>query len=126
MLALKLVLRGAGEVATYVFDEVDAGIGGVTADAVGQQIRTVADHRQVLCVTHLPQIAAFADVHFHVAKSDVDGHTETEVRLLDAGARKQEMARMLGGADVSESALSHANEMLQRVKKRKSRSRRAR
>ena len=111
MLALKLSLRRADEVATYVFDEVDAGIGGATAQVVGSQIRAVADHRQVLCVTHLPQIAAFADHHFHVEKAEVAGRTETHVRKLGAAARKDELARMLGGQATSK-ARAHAAELL--------------
>jgi DNA repair protein RecN (Recombination protein N) len=111
MLALKLVLRRADEVATYVFDEVDAGIGGATAQVVGSQIRAVADHRQVLCVTHLPQIAAFADQHFHVEKTEIAGRTETHVRKLGAAARKDELARMLGGHATSK-AKAHAAELL--------------
>ena len=114
MLALKLSLRRADEVATYVFDEVDAGIGGATAQVVGVQIRAVADvesGRQVLCVTHLPQIAAFADHHFHVAKTEVGGRTETHVRRLSMSARKDELARMLGGHATSK-AKAHAAELL--------------
>jgi DNA repair protein RecN (Recombination protein N) len=111
MLALKLVLRRADEVATYVFDEVDAGIGGATAQVVGHQIRSVADHRQVLCVTHLPQIAAFADHHFHVEKTEVAGRTETHVVRLGTTARKDELARMLGGQATSK-AKAHAAELL--------------
>jgi DNA repair protein RecN (Recombination protein N) len=112
MLALKLALRHADEVATYVFDEVDAGIGGAAAQTVGAKIRELSRQRQVLCVTHLPQIAAFADRHFHVAKSETGGRTETEVTQLDADARRAEMARMLGGTTVTEHALAHADEML--------------
>jgi DNA repair protein RecN (Recombination protein N) len=111
MLALKLALRSADEVATYVFDEVDAGIGGATAQVVGAQIRAVADHRQVLCVTHLPQIAAYADHHFHVEKTEVAGRTETHVRRLTGTARKDELARMLGGHATSK-AKAHAGELL--------------
>jgi DNA repair protein RecN (Recombination protein N) len=114
MLALKLALRRADEVATYVFDEVDTGIGGATAQVVGAQIRAVAaldGGRQVLCVTHLPQIAAFADHHFHVEKSEVGGRTETHVRKLSAAARKDELARMLGGHATSK-AKAHAAELL--------------
>ena len=111
MLALKLALRSADEVATYVFDEVDAGIGGATAQVVGVQIRAVADHRQVLCVTHLPQIAAYADHHFHVEKTEVAGRTETHVRRLSGTARKDELARMLGGHATSK-AKAHAAELL--------------
>ncbi len=111
MLALKLTLRRAEEVATYVFDEVDAGIGGATAHAVGALIRAVADHRQVLCVTHLPQIAAYADAHYHVEKVEVGGRTETVVKKLGAAARKDELARMLGGAATAR-ARAHAAELL--------------
>ncbi|MDX2092783.1 MAG: DNA repair protein RecN [Kofleriaceae bacterium] len=118
MLALKLSLRRADEVATYVFDEVDTGIGGATAQVVGSQIRAVAGDRgsgdtgrQVLCVTHLPQIAAYADHHFHVEKAEVGGRTETHVRKLSAAARKDELARMLGGHATSK-AKAHAAELL--------------
>jgi DNA repair protein RecN (Recombination protein N) len=117
MLALKLALRRADEVATYVFDEVDAGIGGATAQAVGSQIRAVAavhagqPGRQVLCVTHLAQIAAFADHHFHVEKTEVGGRTETHVTKLSAAARKDELARMLGGQATTK-ARAHAAELL--------------
>ncbi|MDQ3298803.1 MAG: DNA repair protein RecN, partial [Myxococcota bacterium] len=114
MLALKLSLRRADEVATYVFDEVDTGIGGATAQVVGAQIRAVAasdSGRQVLCVTHLPQIAAFADHHFHVEKAEVGGRTETHVRKLNATARKDELARMLGGHATTK-ARAHAAELL--------------
>ncbi|MFN0251888.1 MAG: DNA repair protein RecN [Kofleriaceae bacterium] len=121
MLALKLGLQSAGRadhVATYVFDEVDAGIGGATAQVVGSQIRAVAGDRgtgargrQVLCVTHLPQIAAFADQHFHVEKAEVAGRTETRVKKLTVAARKDELARMLGGQATSK-AKAHAAELL--------------
>jgi DNA repair protein RecN (Recombination protein N) len=114
MLALKLGLLTSGridDVATYVFDEVDTGVGGATAQVVGAQIRALADHRQVLCVTHLPQIAAFADHHFHVEKGEQGGRTETHVRRLGAAARKDELARMLGGHATSK-AKAHAAELL--------------
>ncbi len=114
MLALKLALRSADEVATYVFDEVDTGIGGATAQVVGAQIRAVASSengRQVLCVTHLPQIAAFADHHFHVEKTELAGRTETHVKKLTGTARKDELARMLGGSATSK-ARAHAAELL--------------
>jgi DNA repair protein RecN (Recombination protein N) len=119
MLALKLALQSAGRaepVATYVFDEVDSGIGGATAQVVGSQIRAISSSeadasRQVLCVTHLPQIAAYADHHFHVEKSEVAGRIETHVRRLTAAARKDELARMLGGS-VTSKAKAHAAELL--------------
>jgi DNA repair protein RecN (Recombination protein N) len=112
MLALKLVLQRAEPVAAYVFDEVDAGIGGGTAEVVGQKIRAVAAHRQVLCVTHLPQIAALADRHFRVSKAEVDGRTETAVVALAAAARRDELARMLGGLTITAEARAHAEAML--------------
>jgi len=114
MLALKQGLLTSGridDVATFVFDEVDAGIGGATAQVVGAKIRALADHRQVLCVTHLPQIAAFADHHFHVEKTEQGGRTETHVKKLGAAARKDELARMLGGHATSK-ARAHAAELL--------------
>ncbi len=118
MLACKLSLERADDVATYVFDEVDSGIGGATATAVGRQIRGVADHRQVLCVTHLPQIAAFADVHLHVSKHEAGGRTETSVTRLAAQARKDELARMLGGTATAR-ARAHAAELLEEAAARK-------
>jgi len=117
MLAVKLILRRADEVATYVFDEVDSGVGGATATVVGKQIRAVADHRQVLCVTHLPQIAAFADLHVHVAKHEVDGRTETIAKKLTGQARKDELARMLGGT-ATPRARAHAAELLEEARTR--------
>ncbi len=118
MLALKLGLQSAGRadpVATYVFDEVDTGIGGATAQVVGSQIRAISasesETRQVLCVTHLPQIAAYADHHFHVEKTEVGGRVETHVRRLTAAQRKDELARMLGGS-VTSKAKAHAAELL--------------
>ena len=121
MLALKLGLQSAGRaepVATYVFDEVDSGIGGAAAQVVGSQIRAVASgdaSRQVLCVTHLLQIAAYADYHFHVEKTEVGGRIETHVRRLTAAQRKDELARMLGGS-VTQKAKAHAAELLAEAK----------
>src|SRR5207302_390212 len=95
MLALKRILSRADQVATYVFDEVDAGIGGAVADVVGRQIRAVADDKQVVCITHLPQIAAHAVAHFRVEKQERDGRVATIVRRLSPSERKEEIARML-------------------------------
>jgi len=121
MLALKLVLRRADAVATYVFDEVDTGIGGATAEVVGRQIRAIADMRQVLCVTHLAQIAAFADNHVHVAKSVVNGRTETTLKRLDGKQQRNEIARMLGGVRITERTRAHADEMLAAARRRRRR-----
>ncbi len=116
MLALKLALRRADPVATYVFDEVDAGIGGQAAEVVGQKMRQVAGDRQVVCVTHLPTIAARAHHHFVVSKAEVRLHdqtrTETQVTRLDGAERRDEIARMMGGASVTVEARAHAEAML--------------
>ncbi len=111
MLALKRILSRADKVATYVFDEVDAGIGGAVAEVVGRQIKQVAADKQVVCITHLGQIGVFADHHFRVEKHTVDGRTSTIVRRLDAGERRDEIARMLGGK-ITPKARAYAEELL--------------
>ncbi len=116
MLALKLSLRRADPVATYVFDEVDAGVGGGAAEVVGRQIRRVAESRQVLCVTHLPHIAALADTQFRVEKYEKGGRVETKVTRLSAGERREEIARMLGGVSITSKTRAHAEEMLSRAR----------
>jgi len=112
MLALKAVLTKGGAAETLVFDEVDAGIGGVTASAVGKKLRQVAQKAQVLCITHLPQIAAMGDQHIMVSKQVSDGRTKTVVRRLSFDERLHELARMLGGEVVSETTLQQAREMM--------------
>ncbi len=97
---------------TLVFDEIDIGIGGRAADAVGQKLKALSRGQQVLCVTHLPQIAAFADQHFLIDKREADGRTKTQVRLLDQRASTHEVARMLSGASVTETSLQHAAQMI--------------
>jgi DNA repair protein RecN (Recombination protein N) len=97
---------------TLVFDEIDIGIGGRAAEAVGQKLKSLSRGQQVLCVTHLPQIAAFADQHFLIDKREADGRTKTQVRLLDDRARMHEVARMLSGAKVTETSLQHAGQMI--------------
>jgi DNA repair protein RecN (Recombination protein N) len=111
-LALKVVLAAADETPVLVFDEVDAGIGGRHATAVGERLRTLAAFHQVLCVTHLAQVAAFADAHVHVGKRTVDGRTVAEARLLDADGRSQELAAMLAGADAGDEARAAADALL--------------
>jgi hypothetical protein len=98
MLALKTILARLDSVPTLVFDEVDAGIGGRTADPVGRSLWALARNHQVLVVTHLPQIAAHADAHFRISKRERDGRTVTEVERLDREGRIVELAAMLGGA----------------------------
>jgi DNA repair protein RecN (Recombination protein N) len=97
---------------TLVFDEIDIGIGGRAAEAVGQKLKALSRGQQVLCVTHLPQIAAFADQHFVVEKREADGRTKMQVRLLDDRARMHEVARMVSGAKVTETSLQHAAQMI--------------
>ncbi len=97
---------------TLVFDEIDIGIGGRAAEAVGQKLKSLGRGQQVLCVTHLPQIAAFADQHLVVEKCESEGRTKTQIRLLDDSARNQEVARMLSGAKVTETSLQHAAQMI--------------
>jgi len=97
---------------TLVFDEVDAGVGGAEAAAVGRKLKRIADTGQTLVVTHLPQVASFANRHFRVAKGLVDGRTETRVEALDEPARVREIARMLGGEDITDLSISHAEELI--------------
>jgi len=112
MLALKSAAPDADGIATLIFDEVDAGIGGEAATAVGEKLRGVARGRQVLCITHLPQVAAFAETHYRVEKRERDGRTFTALVRLEGEDRTREMARMLGGARVTERTLEHARELI--------------
>jgi DNA repair protein RecN (Recombination protein N) len=95
-----------------VFDEIDIGIGGRAAEAVGRKLKTLSKRQQVVCITHLPQIAAFADQHFLIEKADKGGRTRTSVRRMEEGERAQEIARMLSGAKLTESSLEHARQLL--------------
>jgi DNA repair protein RecN (Recombination protein N) len=97
---------------TLVFDEIDIGIGGRAAEAVGQKLKMLSRGQQILCVTHLPQIAAFADQHFLIDKRESAGRTKTNIRLLDQRASTHEVARMLSGATVTETSLQHAAQMI--------------
>ena len=114
MLALKSVLGAADTVPILVFDEIDAGIGGATALAVGERLRALSAGRQVLVITHLAQVAAFADSHLVVEKSETGGRVRTGVRSVEAGERVTEIARMLSGSD-TEASLAHARELLATV-----------
>lgn len=112
MLALRRSIPEGDTVRTLIFDEVDAGIGGEAATAVGEKICRLGEDLQVLCVTHLPQVAAFGHHHFLVSKQEEDGRTRTELTPLLGEERVSEMARMLGGAQVTERTLDHARELL--------------
>jgi DNA repair protein RecN (Recombination protein N) len=111
-LALKQALREAETGMVLVFDEVDAGVGGRTADRVGRMLAELAGHHQVLCITHLPQIAAFAQCHFRVAKRSRKGRTETCITRVEGAERVEEIARMAGGEEIGEATLEHARELL--------------
>lgn len=112
LLALKRSLAAQGPVGLYVFDEVDTGVGGAVAEVLGRKLRDVARHHQVLCITHLPQIAAFADTHFQVRKEVVDERTRSAVRQLSSVERGEEIARMLGGISVGEATRRAARELI--------------
>ncbi len=113
VLALKAILAQTESVETVIFDEVDAGIGGSTAEVVGRKLSSLADYHQVICITHLPQIAKFGDRHFKISKHVSDGRTLTFIDPLDEKDRVREIARMLGGAKMTQVTLDHAMEMLQ-------------
>ena len=112
MLAMKNVLAEKDQVGTLIFDEVDTGVSGRAAQKVAQKLRSVAAHKQVLCVTHLPQLAALANTHLLIAKTERDGRTYTSVTPLDFEGRKRELARIIGGASITETTLKSAEEML--------------
>ncbi len=112
MLAMKNVLAEKDQVSTLIFDEVDTGVSGRAAQKVAEKLRSVAQHKQVLCVTHLPQLAALANTHLLISKSERDGRTYTSVTPLDIEGRKKELARIIGGTNITETTLKSAEEML--------------
>ena len=112
MLAMKNVLAEQDQVATLIFDEVDTGVSGRAAQKVAEKLRSVAKTKQVLCVTHLPQLAALANTHLLIAKEERNGRTYTTVTPLDLEGRKRELARIIGGASITETTLKSAEEML--------------
>ena len=112
MLAMKNVLAEQDQVSTLIFDEVDTGVSGRAAQRVAEKLRSVARNKQVLCVTHLPQLAALASTHLLIAKEERNGRTYTTVTPLDLEGRKRELARIIGGANITENTLKSAAEML--------------
>jgi DNA repair protein RecN (Recombination protein N) len=117
MLAMKRILAKVGGRQVLIFDEVDAGIGGAVAEVVGRKLRELSKHHQVICVTHLPQIACFADRHYSVKKEVRAGRTITVVDPLEKEGRVEEIARMLGGVKVTEKTRAHAREMIENAKR---------
>ena len=112
VLALKAILAQSDSVETVVFDEVDAGIGGGVAEVVGRKLAALSRHHQILCITHLPQIAKFGAHHFRIVKAVANGRTHTTITPLNADERVEEIARMLGGEKITSTTLDHAKEML--------------
>ena len=111
-LAIEVAALGLDEVGTMVFDEVDSGIGGAIAEVVGQKLRRLGSQRQVLCVTHLAQVAAQGHAHLKVSKSSDTAQTHTRIDRLDENARVDELARMLGGIEITATTRAHASQML--------------
>jgi DNA repair protein RecN (Recombination protein N) len=116
MLAIKCVLADLGPAGMYAFDELDAGVGGGMAEVIGRKIRSVSQHRQVLCITHLPQIAVFADQHFKVEKFERGERTASSVRRLTGKEQREEIARMLGGLEITAKTRAAARELLQQAR----------
>ena len=112
MLAIRRVIADRGSIGVYLFDEIDAGIGGQTAFQVGKKLKSVSQYNQVICITHLPQVASFADHHLSVRKSTQGSRTQTRILQLSVAERKQELARMLGGPDLTKKSLENAAELL--------------
>jgi DNA repair protein RecN (Recombination protein N) len=115
MLAVKRALAQADQALTYIFDEIDSGVGGGTAEVIGRKLKAISRDRQVIAVTHLAQIAAFADQHIHVEKVVAGGRTTAQIEVLTEKQRAVELARMLGGLKPSREAAAHAGEMLRRA-----------
>jgi len=112
MLAVKAVLADHDSIPVLVFDEIDANVGGAMGTAIGTKLNKVGKHHQVLCITHLPQVAVFGKTHFSVAKEVIGGRTRTSITCLDPNERVEEVARMLGGRDLTSVTMKHAKEML--------------
>ncbi len=119
MLAIKTVLAESDQVPTLIFDEIDTGISGRTAQMVSEKLRILSEHRQVICITHLPQIAAMADHHFEIKKNTTDGRTATSICALDQDAMIDELARLLGGVTITDAVRQNAIEMKELAKKEK-------
>ena len=117
MLAMKRIFAEEALVKTLIFDEVDAGIGGGIAEIVGRKLKEISRQHQVFCITHLPQIASFADSHYKVTKKETGGRTYVEVKQLPEEQRMEEIARMLGGIKITDKTLDHAREMMRNMRK---------
>ncbi|MBI2607069.1 MAG: DNA repair protein RecN [Deltaproteobacteria bacterium] len=112
MLAVRRTIADRGGIGVYLFDEIDAGIGGQTATVVGKKLKSVSKFNQIICITHLPQVAAFAAMHYHVTKKVSAGRTQSRIAALEGAARVDELARMLGGLNLTEKSRGHARDLL--------------
>ena len=121
MLAFKRILADYDGIPSLIFDEIDAGISGRTAQIVGEKIKIISENHQVICISHLPQIAALADTHFVIDKHTVKDKTSTVVVKLKDEDRIEELSRLLGGVDLTDTTKLHAKEMLEMSKKLKNR-----
>ncbi|MBU0989970.1 MAG: DNA repair protein RecN, partial [Proteobacteria bacterium] len=115
ILAIRTILSRTASVETVVFDEVDSGVSGATAEVVGEKISSLAMYHQIVCITHLPQIACQGETHFLVRKDVINGRTEASILNLDPEARVQEIARLLGGRKITARAVAHARDMLRKA-----------
>ncbi len=113
MLSIRRVIADRGGIGVYLFDEIDAGIGGQTAFQVGKKLKSVAEYNQVICITHLPQVASFADHHLVVRKGSQKDRTTTQILELSIKERQEEIARMLGGPVLTRKSLANASELLE-------------
>jgi DNA repair protein RecN (Recombination protein N) len=111
-LAISVIASSATTTPTLIFDEVDSGIGGAVAEVVGRLLKRLGQERQVLCVTHLPQVASQANQHFQVSKDQTGGRTSSQIARLDSKQRVEEIARMLGGLEITATTRKHARELL--------------
>ena len=119
MLAIKTVLADSDDIPTLIFDEIDTGISGRTAQKVSEKLSYIAKSHQVICITHLPQIAAMADTHFEIHKAASEGSTATSIRRLNREQTVEELARLLGGAKITDSVIQNASEMKELADKTK-------
>ncbi|MBE3089726.1 MAG: DNA repair protein RecN [Actinobacteria bacterium] len=117
MLALKSIISGMDNISTMVFDEIDTGIGGATAIAVGKKLHKISKNCQVICITHLPQIAAFSDHHYFIDKFEENGRTKIKITKLDNSKKVKELSRMLSGMEESNISIMHAEELLEQTKR---------
>ena len=113
MLAFKSILSDVDRIETLIFDEIDTGISGRAAQTVGEKLSAISKEKQVICITHLPQIASFADEHFYIEKNVDNERTYTSIEKLDRDSKKNEIARLISGTIITEKTVEHADEILE-------------